>query len=1163
MEQYTKEDVGQQVAVDTDREKLQYLAQNGVDEFEKLSPFADDKQRQEFITKYDLGDFDYLQRLKNAQEMEIKKENYGEAEALIPEIEFAKTEIQKRAGNELVLYDIQKEMDMKPGVGVYDAREIELLKTTEEKGAWKISEQWERNPERAGTFLEKSNLREDFEKYYEAEKHNERGLRGYEYDKVVAEMEKYDNIIKEKARNILDELNINRGVEKEANREIKEYDVWQKNETGVLWSDEAIKHKIGEQDFVFSVKAGEYRNGNIAVEVYDNQRYLAGDKEGVLQPYVLPYGKDVSDGKELVREAVEHFQKKEGFVPVLDIDEYVQNRVSQMKEEEYKIMREFGEGYKPNGSVSRAHMEVVAPDDKEFLQAIREDGGKAIDSAVRGGYDVEDFLEKNNLKSHYDEYRKQIEITSDPAKHSSEEWNTANANRIELDEKIKFVSGTVLDLELLKEIKEKGADVIDREKSYGWDMNNFLEKYNLKSHYDDYSKYSQFVSEPIGEKNRQEIDYAMERKFEADEKIKEVAGGKMDIKNSYTQEDVELLQKMSKNEDERIGILFEHFQNDRGKINDFVERVGIAKEFHQFEKDFQYNSRLQGNDDLDWRSGVDEFGKVEKNLQDIKASKSEMERANEAEKKSGQDFDSAIEREIKNKTEKSETEKTKLVVMNENVLGYIHPQTPNTVNFLNTSVERGAYYPYTNEMMIGSTDKVRLATEKDFDVFRVEFSGYKNDKDVEYNRGTEEKVYIAPNVQKIKDWEREKQTEQGQKEKTTNQQPTNMNTSINKNMTFDEYKAKVSIIQVAESLGYQLDKSKGRVTPTYKLFQGGQKVDEIIIKNPDNPNQQHYYDRNRNGGDLIKFVENNLNQFPQAGSGNKWVQINRVLSHYANTEYIAPKEQQPFLKKQEFDPKRYNEWKPESVSDLKFLTQERGLHTETVERFMPYIRNVKDTQVTKPFVNIGFPYGVPGKEGVTNYELRNWNFKGMATGGDKTNSVWIATKATNPNDVKNVHFFESAIDAMSYWEIKRPDLNNTALVSTGGQVSKGQVANTINHFSKAKINTGFDKDITGKMYDVITYGVAIGKDLKFQKEGENFKISWQDKTGDSKAETKSVSIKDTELSLNKFKDESGLKFAFGKVEKAPGNANDWNDALKIKNQKLDLGKESGTKLGIV
>jgi hypothetical protein len=130
-------------------------------------------------------------------------------------------------------------------------------------------------------------------------------------------------------------------------------------------------------------------------------------------------------------------------------------------------------------------------------------------------------------------------------------------------------------------------------------------------------------------------------------------------------------------------------------------------------------------------------------------------------------------------------------------------------------------------------------------------------------------------------------------------------------------------------------------------------------------------------------------------------------------------------------------------------------------------------------------------------------------------------------------------------------------------VSKGQVANTINYFSKAKINTGFDKDITGKMYDVLTYGVAIGKDLKFQKEGENFKISWQDKTGDGKAETKSVSIKDSKLSLNKFKNESGLKFAFGKVEKAPGNANDWNDALKNKNKQLDLGKESGAKLGLV
>ena len=70
-------------------------------------------------------------------------------------------------------------------------------------------------------------------------------------------------------------------------------------------------------------------------------------------------------------------------------------------------------------------------------------------------------------------------------------------------------------------------------------------------------------------------------------------------------------------------------------------------------------------------------------------------------------------------------------------------------------------------------------------------------------------------------------------------------------LTFDDYKAKISIIQILEDLGYKQDISKGKVSPVFKLTDGaGNKLDEIIIKNPHSV-QEHYYDRNYKGGDLI------------------------------------------------------------------------------------------------------------------------------------------------------------------------------------------------------------------------------------------------------------------------------------------------------------------------
>ena len=49
-------------------------------------------------------------------------------------------------------------------------------------------------------------------------------------------------------------------------------------------------------------------------------------------------------------------------------------------------------------------------------------------------------------------------------------------------------------------------------------------------------------------------------------------------------------------------------------------------------------------------------------------------------------------------------------------------------------------------------------------------------------------------------------------------------------LTFDDYKAKISIIQILEDLGYKQDISKGKVSPVFKLTDGaGNKLDEILI----------------------------------------------------------------------------------------------------------------------------------------------------------------------------------------------------------------------------------------------------------------------------------------------------------------------------------------------
>lgn len=358
--------------------------------------------------------------------------------------------------------------------------------------------------------------------------------------------------------------------------------------------------------------------------------------------------------------------------------------------------------------------------------------------------------------------------------------------------------------------------------------------------------------------------------------------------------------------------------------------------------------------------------------------------------------------------------------------------------------------------------------------------------------------------------------------------------------TFEEYKAKVSIAQVAEAIGFEFVKSKGKTQPTYERTSENGIKEQIVIKNPNDNANQHYFDRNYKGGDVINFIKEHLNEFSQFITGqpkNDYVKINMVLSHFAGIPYTPKIETvQKAHEHKELDRGRYIEVAP-TTSNLMYLTRERALSPATVEKFLPHITLLQDTASKGNFTNVAFPYHKPGNEEVTNYEIRNHGFKGMAAGGDKEHSVWLATNAETKGAVKNVIFFESAIDAMSFYELKKGyyKLADTAFVSVGGYVSQNQIKGVLDEFPQARVSTAYDNDINGRLYDVLTYGVAIGKDIRVTKTDTTFSFKW---------DNKSIQIPQDELTLNKFKEESGLKQRFGTVFKAAGEAKDFNEQLQ-------------------
>lgn len=76
---------------------------------------------------------------------------------------------------------------------------------------------------------------------------------------------------------------------------------------------------------------------------------------------------------------------------------------------------------------------------------------------------------------------------------------------------------------------------------------------------------------------------------------------------------------------------------------------------------------------------------------------------------------------------------TKLVVVNENTLGYIEPEFPKILNILRAMVTKGATFRIFDEPIpIMESDVIRLASEKDFEEYRVSFDGYKNCNLIDY-----------------------------------------------------------------------------------------------------------------------------------------------------------------------------------------------------------------------------------------------------------------------------------------------------------------------------------------------------------------------------------------------------------------------------------------------
>ena len=309
---------------------------------------------------------------------------------------------------------------------------------------------------------------------------------------------------------------------------------------------------------------------------------------------------------------------------------------------------------------------------------------------------------------------------------------------------------------------------------------------------------------------------------------------------------------------------------------------------------------------------------------------------------------------------------------------------------------------------------------------------------------------------------------------------------------------RLSVQDVLRDMGYVRNRKDGMRYPSFvRLDERGQRIrgDKFIVTRDGQfcfhpPVQKNY--------NVISLIKEHPHLFPEYEVGmNLDRLVNKVCHRLLNTPYeekeAAVKEPQPELK-----PFDVNDYKihvlvsgdRESAKPFYPFFRRRGLDLNTQYAFSDFFvladRNVPGRKGSM-IRNLSFPLTVPGGEGnVVGFEERGRpgrdgkTYKGKAAGSNGSLGLWIASPSgTSLKDADRVLLFESAYDAMAYWQLHRSsdrELRKAVFVSTGGNPTRGQMQGLIRTAPGAAFHLCFDNDEAGRQFTANFMTVA--KEMK-------------------------------------------------------------------------------------
>lgn len=368
-------------------------------------------------------------------------------------------------------------------------------------------------------------------------------------------------------------------------------------------------------------------------------------------------------------------------------------------------------------------------------------------------------------------------------------------------------------------------------------------------------------------------------------------------------------------------------------------------------------------------------------------------------------------------------------------------------------------------------------------------------------------------------------------------------------VNFRELKSRVGVDDVAYALGYRLDRKAG-VGKYIELVLGDNlnRRDTIIVSNRRDKAAQTFFRRDGSKGDVVTLIRENLNSFNVSGKDD-WQKVAKVMARFANMPEPEYKEDREYVKSSTvshiFDESRY-EVKPVDPKRIPRIFSQRGISDESVRRLAPFMSLIRDTR-NENFdgFNIGFPYTESAESGIKGYEIRGLGgYKSKAAGTNSSSAAWVADLSDGKSYlVKSVFFFESAFDAIAFYQVNKAQLNsNIALVSIGGTFSDRQITGTMDRFPNARAFDCFDNDVAGRVYGLRMMALVENFPIKISKTDSGLKVE---------AKGKSFEVDPERSITSQVGDNITIRYKMGQWT-PPKAFKDWNDCLMNKPMDLSL-----------